>query len=117
MGSTRGVSSRRTDGYFSLILFLSKAQYERVFGKWGLKKNQKAIQWRGIIAELSRRKAKGKDSNLFINGVLVDEKKLKRKIALYTYQTTLERLSKSILIIPHMVLKRLTFVKFRSDRA
>ena len=57
----------------------SKAQYERQFGKWNFRKNRKQHDWASASRIIKRRKRDGKDSNVYIDGVLLAAKKVRKE--------------------------------------
>ena len=54
----------------------SKAQYERQFKKWKFRKNRKQHDWASAGRIMKKRKRGGKESDVYIDGVLVETKKM-----------------------------------------
>jgi len=57
----------------------SKAQYERQFKIWKFRKNLKSHEWIFVHYRFNKRERNGKESELYVDGVLVPKKRLKRK--------------------------------------
>lgn len=63
-------------------IIVRRSQYVRQFKKWGLSKNAKRQQYEFVAQRLKKRKRDGKeDSDVYINGALVDHKKLKKELS------------------------------------
>ena len=69
----------------------SKAQYERHFKIWNFRKNLKSHEWIFVHYRFNKRKRDGKKSELYVDGVLVSEKKIKKETARYNFPTITER--------------------------
>jgi hypothetical protein len=54
----------------------SKAQYERQFKKWKFRKHRKQHDWASAGRIIKKRKGGGKGSDVYIDGVLIDTKKI-----------------------------------------
>lgn len=66
--------------WISLVDFAdSKAQYERQFKKWGFRKNQKGPKWKDAHRRIAKRKRDGKDSIVYIDGVLIPRKRIQKE--------------------------------------
>ncbi|KAF2650524.1 ankyrin [Lophiostoma macrostomum CBS 122681] len=63
----------------------TKAQYEGVFRKWDLKKNNRKEDWRYIAEQVKDRRNQGLESRVKIRGVLVPESKVKKEISRYDH--------------------------------
>ncbi|PSN69668.1 ankyrin [Corynespora cassiicola Philippines] len=70
----------------------SKAQYERAFKRWGIKKNAKASDWQYVASRLGSRRHQHAPCTIEVGGKFVSEAKAKKEVARYTYQTTMQRL-------------------------
>lgn len=64
---------------------ISKSQYEDRFRKWGFRKNLKGAEWGVIRHHVSKRKREGKDSNLYVDGILVPAKKVRKETSRNTF--------------------------------
>ncbi|KAL1622613.1 hypothetical protein SLS56_008660 [Neofusicoccum ribis] len=90
-------------------LSATKAQYEAQFKKWNFRKNvlkgQAERQWKTVKWKVEKRKRDGKDSNVYVDGVLPPNKKVKKEMARYNL-TTIERLDFGKLspVIPYGVM-------------
>jgi hypothetical protein len=58
---------------------------------WGVKKYSKAKQWKHIAHRYRERDAQGRPTLVQIDGTPVPESKVRKEIARYGFQTTLER--------------------------
>jgi hypothetical protein len=58
---------------------VSKSQYERQFKKWHFRKNLKNAEWNAVNVHLSKRKRDGKESDLYVDGILVPRKKVQKE--------------------------------------
>ncbi|KAF2120382.1 ankyrin repeat-containing domain protein [Lophiotrema nucula] len=74
----------------------TKAQYERKLKFWGVKKNSKAEEWRFIARGVIERQTRSLPTTVDLYGERVSDEKLKREVARYGYQTTLERLNSTL---------------------
>ncbi|KIW11762.1 hypothetical protein PV08_09034 [Exophiala spinifera] len=63
----------------TLLNFHSKSQYEMRFNDWGLRKKVKHRDWIDIDCYVQRRKRLGVDSDVYIDGILIPPKKLRKK--------------------------------------
>jgi hypothetical protein len=84
------MSPNLESGMFSLTL-VSKAQYERMFKKWGVSKNVTATEWKYIIQQLQQREAQHKKSIVSIRGVRMPENRIHKQRRVHEYKTTIER--------------------------
>ncbi|CZR63647.1 uncharacterized protein PAC_13544 [Phialocephala subalpina] len=69
-----------------------KAQYTRKFKQWNFSKNSTSDKWKFVARELEKRKRDGKESETYINGKLIPNKKIKKEISRYllpSYYSTL----------------------------
>lgn len=57
----------------------TKSQYELQFKKWGFRKNRTADEWDIVARKLAGRKRKHKESEVFLNGNLINPKKLRKE--------------------------------------
>ncbi|KAF2653820.1 ankyrin [Lophiostoma macrostomum CBS 122681] len=69
----------------------TKSQYEDRFRKWGWKKNKKADTWRFIAHRVEKRKRDKKESDVKINGEVIEYKKVKKEISRYGFVSTIEK--------------------------
>ena len=60
--------------------FSRKSQYEAIFKKWQYTKNLKPSQWQYVDNQIKKRKADGKESEVYHNGALIASKKLKKEL-------------------------------------
>ena len=67
----------------------SKAQYIRQFGKgkWDFKKNFRKEEWRAVAHEVSKRKSRDKDSEIWLKDIPVPSKRLRKEISRYGLHT------------------------------
>lgn len=63
----------------------TKAQYERVFKKWGWKKHSKKDDWRFIAAQIKQREKQGRRSEVTIRGDVIPDWKIKKEVSRYEY--------------------------------
>ncbi|KAF4628877.1 hypothetical protein G7Y89_g9276 [Cudoniella acicularis] len=69
-----------------------KAQYTRKFKQWNFSKNSTSDKWKFVARKLEKRKHEGKESETYINGKLIPNKKIQKEISRYTlhsYYSTL----------------------------
>ena len=69
----------------------SKAQYERQFKKWKFRKNRTHRDWELAAPIINKRKRSGKETNLYIDGVLIPPTKIRKEISRYNFPTIQER--------------------------
>ena len=69
----------------------SKAQYERQFKIWKFRKNLKSHEWIFVHHRFNKRERNGKESELYVDGVLVPKKKIKKETARHNFPTITER--------------------------
>ncbi|PSN65745.1 ankyrin [Corynespora cassiicola Philippines] len=69
-----------------------KAQYERVFTKWKIRKNATAEAWQYIATCHGIRESQGRESEVHIHGIRVPQQNLRRQLDRYGYQDTFSRL-------------------------
>jgi hypothetical protein len=67
----------------SILNLKSKAQYELQFKKWGFKKYRTADDWKIVAEKVKKRNRESKDSEVYINGALVNPKKLRKETLRY----------------------------------
>ncbi|KAF7541594.1 hypothetical protein G7054_g513 [Neopestalotiopsis clavispora] len=68
----------------------TKSQYETKFKAWGFFKNSAnipAATWKHVGYKVTKRKRENEDSTVLIDGVLVDQKRLRKEISRYCYST------------------------------
>jgi ankyrin repeat protein len=65
----------------------SEAQYKRKLKAWNIQKNQKGDLWKDVSLTLKRKNLDATDVDVFLNGILVPTKKLKREISRYDLPT------------------------------
>ncbi|RYP06498.1 hypothetical protein DL765_009465 [Monosporascus sp. GIB2] len=68
----------------------SKAQYENHFKKWGFRKNRAGIEYKILSRKIEKRKKAGKESDVFVNGILLPREKVENGIRHHGYITTIE---------------------------
>jgi hypothetical protein len=61
----------------------SKAQYELHFKKWGFRKNRTKDEWRAVDQKIEKRKREHKESEVYIDGILIESKKVKKSTLRY----------------------------------
>jgi hypothetical protein len=61
----------------------SKAQYELHFKKWGFRKYRSADEWKRVAHKIAQRKRVDKDSEVYLNGILINQKKLRKETLRY----------------------------------
>ena len=71
----------------------SKAQYERHFKQWGLRKNLKSHEWKAIRHHTSKRKFNGKESDLYVDGILIPNKKVRKETSRNNFTSTFDRIA------------------------
>jgi len=60
-----------------------KSQYELQFKKWQFRKNRTAEEWKIVAHKLTERKKEHKDSEVVLNGNLINPKKLRKETLRY----------------------------------
>ena len=65
------------------LSFISKAQYERRFRKWGFRKNLKRNEWQLIGTKIERRKQAGLESQVYVFGEALSDDKVQKEISRY----------------------------------
>ena len=73
-----------------------KAQYQRKFSDWGIRKNSMAKEWQFIANRVRKREAQQRRSRVEVRGEAISSVRLRKEIARYGYQTTLEQLNSGI---------------------
>jgi hypothetical protein len=58
-----------------------KPQYLRRFKEWGLSKNITSEAWKVVEHRLRKRRLEGKETEVLLNGIIVDKKRLKKEIS------------------------------------
>ncbi|KAF5014425.1 hypothetical protein F66182_14599 [Fusarium sp. NRRL 66182] len=58
----------------------SKNQYTSMLKRWGIRKYSSAQDWKKIDSCIRKRQLKGKDTNAVLNGNLISQDKLEKKI-------------------------------------
>jgi ankyrin repeat protein len=74
--------AKRLRPYRTLSLS-SKSQYESRFRRWGLRKNLKRKDWRGVIEHIKKREKEGKHSEIRLNGALIPKERISRECSRY----------------------------------
>lgn len=69
----------------------SKSQYENRFKKWGFRKHRKGREWKDAYHRIEKRKRDGKDSSLYVDGVLIPKKKFRKEASRHNFPTIQER--------------------------
>lgn len=65
----------------ALIVSYSRAQYERQFKKWKFRKNLSDRDWTVIHDRVEKRKRDLKESDVYIDDILVSTKKVKKEVS------------------------------------
>ena len=71
----------------------SKSQYERHFKQWKMRKNLKSHEWKAVHHHTSKRKHSGKESDLYVDGVLIPNKKVRKETLRNSFTSTFERVA------------------------
>lgn len=66
----------------------TKSQYESHFKKWKFTKNSKSQTWIAIQPKLIKRKREGKESDIYVDGVLLPKKKVQKEMSRYAYEAS-----------------------------
>jgi hypothetical protein len=74
----------------------SKAQYERVFKNWGMKKNFTSEDWKDIASHIKARDLQGRQSAVWFHGMLVGNDKMRKEVTRHSFQSTFERMQPSL---------------------
>ncbi|EXJ94735.1 hypothetical protein A1O1_03132 [Capronia coronata CBS 617.96] len=70
----------------------SEAQYKRKFKSWGWRKHLKAEDWKFVAHRVRKRTLHGQSiSDVYVDGALVPAERVRREIARYGWQRTVER--------------------------
>jgi len=64
-----------------------KSQYELQFKKWQFRKNRTASEWNIVARKLAKRKDEYKESEVVLNGNLLDPKKLRKETLRYKFMS------------------------------
>jgi selenocysteine-specific translation elongation factor len=91
MASKQGDYSKNFWGGFNANDLISKSQYERHFKKWEFRKNLKNQEWRDVHVHLSKRKRDGKESDLYVDGILVPSKEIQKETSRNCFVSLLEQ--------------------------
>jgi hypothetical protein len=75
----------------------SKAQYERQFKKWKFRKNRKQPEWKFVHHRIEKRKRGGRESNLYISGVLIPKGTVRKETSRHNLPTIQERYGQGII--------------------
>ena len=59
----------------------SKAQYETQLKKWNIRKNLTNEEWNYTLLQVRKRKFDGKESDVYLNGRVVPEKRIKKEMS------------------------------------
>ena len=59
----------------------SKAQYETQLRKWNIRKNLTNEEWNYTLLQVRKRKFDGKESDVYLNGRMVAEKRVKKEMS------------------------------------
>jgi hypothetical protein len=62
---------------------ISKAQYELRFKKWKFRKNRPKEDWMVVARKIEKREREHKESEVYIDGKLIEPKKVKKTILRY----------------------------------
>ena len=73
----------------------SKAQYERAFRIWGMRKHIKSDEWKYIANLIAPKLKEKKEFRVLFNQSEIPNEKVLRETRRYNYQTTWERLQTS----------------------
>jgi hypothetical protein len=65
----------------------SKAQYELQFKKWSFRKNRTSEEWKIVAHKITQRENEHKDSEVLVNGSLINPKKLKKETLRYRFRS------------------------------
>lgn len=67
--------------------------YETKFREWGdeFSKNQKAALWKVMGAKVRKREKQGKKTSVYVHGNLIPKSKLRREIARYSFESTMDK--------------------------
>jgi hypothetical protein len=66
----------------------SPYEYEKHFKAWNFRKNLKGAEWRQLRRKILARKREGKESDVYLEGVLLPAKKVKRALGRYLKKDT-----------------------------
>ncbi|RDL41644.1 uncharacterized protein BP5553_01623 [Venustampulla echinocandica] len=69
----------------------TKAQYERQFKKWGFQKYRTKEDWKTMNQKIELRKRNATESNIYCDGELMSNKKLRKEISRQGYMTSTEQ--------------------------
>jgi hypothetical protein len=67
----------------------SKAQYELHFKKWEFRKNRTKDDWRIVAQKIGKRKREHKESEVYIDGNLIETKKVRKAISRYGFMSAI----------------------------
>jgi hypothetical protein len=67
----------------STLIPTSKAQYELQFKKWNFRKNRTAEEWKIVAHKITKRESEHKNSEVLVNGSLINPKKLRKETLRY----------------------------------
>lgn len=73
--------------------FNSKSQYERHLKRWKMRKNLKNHEWKAVHHHTSKRKIDGKESDLYVDGILIPNKKVRKETSRNSFTSTFDRIT------------------------
>jgi hypothetical protein len=65
----------------------SKAQYELHFKKWEFRKNRTKDDWKIVAQKIRKRKREQKESEVYIDGNLIESKKVRKETSRYGFMS------------------------------
>jgi hypothetical protein len=81
-----------------LLTFRSKPQYGLQLSKWGFSKNIKKCEWLPLFAEIERREAEGKETEVLLSGKPLSQRRLAKERSRYTKLKQITPTTQSMLI-------------------
>ena len=70
---------------------MSKSQYERHFKKWKFRKNLKSEEWKAVHHHVSKRKRNDKESDVYIDDILVPREKVRKETSRNSFVSIVEQ--------------------------
>ena len=71
----------------------SKSQYERHFKRWHMRKNLKSHEWKAVRHHSAKRKLNGKESDVYVDGILISHKKVRKETMRNSFASIFDRIA------------------------
>lgn len=71
--------------------FHSKSQYERIFQRWGFRKNRTKDEWKAIASHVQLAQESGAQIEVYVDDTLIPDTKIRKQTQRYSFLRTEER--------------------------